>query len=278
MKTFNGKAAVVTGGGSGIGLALAKGLAGAGAKVVIADILAENAERGLKEVQAAGGEAIAVVCDVSDRAAVAELKAKANAAFGRVGLLFANAGATATERLTDMSDDEVDWVLEANLKGVMTSLRAFLPDMYAAGEGHVLATSSGAGLQPTLTYRMTVYAAAKAGIIGLMLALRKEAAEFGVGATVLCPGAVQTAMATENSRYRPARFGGPSTTALDLPDTAARQLPASDAAAMVLEAVQENRPMVVTDSRFRGPYLANEHAIALAAFDDAAAFEARTKS
>jgi NAD(P)-dependent dehydrogenase (short-subunit alcohol dehydrogenase family) len=277
MKDFSGKTAVVTGGGSGIGLALAKGLAAAGAKVVIADIVAENAERGLEEVRTAGGEAIAVVCDVSERTAVAELKALANAAFGRVGLLFANAGATATERLTEMSDEEVDWVLEANLKGVMNSLRSFLPDMYEAREGHVLATSSGAGLQPTLTHLMTVYAAAKAGIIGLMLALRKEAAEFGVGATVLCPGAVQTAMATQNSRYRPARFGGPSATALDLPDTSARLLPAADAAAMVLEAVRENRPMVVTDSRFREPYLANEHTIALAAFDAAAAYEARTR-
>ena len=278
MRDISGKCAVVTGGGSGIGLAVAQALAAEGAKVVIADILAENAEQGLKAIEAVDGEAIAVVCDVSDRASVGELKARANAAFGRVGLLFANAGATATKRLTDMSDDEVDWVLEVNLLGVMNSLRAFLPDMYAAREGHVVATSSGAGLQPTLTHLMTVYAAAKAGIIGLMLALRKEAAEFGVGATVLCPGAVQTAMAKENARYRPARFGGPSFEGLDLPDTSARLLPASDAAEMVLEAVRENRPLVVTDSRFRDPYLAGEFAIARAAFDAAEAFEERKGS
>ena len=275
MRELKGKCAVVTGGGSGIGLALAKAFAAEGAKVVIADILAENAERAFEEITAGGGQALAVVCDVSDRAAVAELKAKANDAFGRVGLLFANAGATATRRLTEMSDDEVDWVLEANLVGVMNGLRAFLPDMYAAGEGHVVATSSGAGLQPTMTHRMTVYAAAKAGIIGLMLALRREAAEFGVGVTVLCPGAVQTAMATENARYRPARFGGPGTEALDLPGSHSDLRPASDVAEMVLEAVRQDHPMVVTDAFFRAPYLANEAAIALAAFDRVEAFEAK---
>src|SRR5262245_31032279 len=110
MRQISGKTAVVTGGGSGIGRAIALALAGEGARVVVADILPQNARKAAGEIEAAGGQAMPAVCDVSDRAAVARMKAEANAAFGPVGVLVANAGATAFQRLTDMSDDDVDWI------------------------------------------------------------------------------------------------------------------------------------------------------------------------
>jgi len=114
MTEIGGKPAVVTGGGSGIGRALARALAAAGAPVVVADILEENAQATASEITRAGGSALAVVCDVSDRSSVRNMKAKANGAFGAISLLFANAGATSVEPLTALSDDDFDWITQVN--------------------------------------------------------------------------------------------------------------------------------------------------------------------
>jgi NAD(P)-dependent dehydrogenase (short-subunit alcohol dehydrogenase family) len=274
MRDIGGQAAVVTGGGSGIGRAISLALARDGAKVVVADILAENADKVCGEIRAAGGTAEPAVCDVSDRAAVAQMKARANAAFGRVGLVFANAGATAFQPLTDMTDDDVDWIVQANLMGVLNCMRAFLPDMYAAGSGHVMATASAAGIMPTFSNHLSVYSAVKAGVIGLMLNLRGEAAERGVGVSVLVPGGVQSAMAQRNALYRPQRFGGPGQGEVE-PETAVPVIyrPAEEVAEMVLAAVRHNRPMVVTDPEQRAFFKQSYLATVMSAFDDVDAFE-----
>jgi NAD(P)-dependent dehydrogenase (short-subunit alcohol dehydrogenase family) len=279
MQQLAGKAAVVTGGGSGIGRAIALALARAGAPVVVADIRPENAGAVAGEIAAAGGRGVGVVCDVSDRAAVARLKAEANAAFGPASLLVANAGATAFQRLTDMTDADVDWIVQANLMGVANCLRAFLPQMYAAREGHVVATASAAGLIPAFSSRLCVYTAAKAAIVGLMLNLRGEAAELGVGATVLVPGGVQSAMAERNALYRPDRFGGPGEGAVEMPERGADApsivyRPAEEVAEMVLEAIREDRPMVVTDPSQRAAFETGYAALVRRAFDDLDRFEA----
>src|SRR5439155_1838782 len=148
MTEITGRAAVVTGGGSGIGMGLAKELAKRGASVAVADIILDNARRVADEINAAGGKAVAIHCDVCERDSIKQLKAEANAALGPVRLLFANAGATSFTPLMEMSDDDVDWIIQVNLMGVINTTRAFLPDMNAAGEGHVVATSSMAGLLP----------------------------------------------------------------------------------------------------------------------------------
>jgi NAD(P)-dependent dehydrogenase (short-subunit alcohol dehydrogenase family) len=278
MRQISGKAAVVTGGGSGIGQAIARALAAEGTRVVVADILPQNAREVAGEIEAAGGQALPVACDVSDRAAVARMKAEANAAFGPVGVLVANAGATAFQRLTDMSDDDVDWIVQANLAHVLHVLRAFLPDMYAAGDGHVVATASAAGLMPAYTRHLSLYTAVKAGIIGLMLGLREEAAAQGVGATVLVPGGVQSQMAQNNALYRPERFGGPREEAVVLPERAADMpplvfRPAEDVGRMVVEAIRRDRPMVVTDPGQRGFFEKAYVALVREAFDEVDAFE-----
>ena len=147
MTEFAGKVAVVTGGGSGIGRGQVMALANEGASVVVADIIKENADRVAAEVQQAGGTAVAVACDVSDRDSVKKMKAEANDALGPVSLLFATAGVTWFDRLTDMSEKNVDWVIQVNLMGTMYCMQAFLPDMIEAREGHVVATASNAGLK-----------------------------------------------------------------------------------------------------------------------------------
>lgn len=279
MTEIAGKTALVTGGGSGIGRALALALAAEGARVVVADILHESATAVTDEIRNAGGAALAVTCDVCERASVHKMKAEANAAFGLVSLLFANAGATSFLRLTDMSDDEIDWMTTVNLSGVSNCLQAFLPDMIAAKEGHVVATSSMAGLIPAWVPYHVPYTAAKGGVIAMMFNLRCELAEFGVGCTVLCPGAVESRI-IETPRYRPARFGGPVDGKIEAPkgflQTATPTFQtAEEVAQRVLCAVRENRQMVVTDSTRRELFMESYVNVVLSAFDDAAEFDKR---
>jgi NAD(P)-dependent dehydrogenase (short-subunit alcohol dehydrogenase family) len=204
-----GKAAVVTGGGSGIGMGLAKELARQGASVAIADINLANAERVAAEIRAGGGNAVALECDVCDRASIAAMKQRANAAFGPITLVFPNAGATSFTPLAQMSDDDVDWIVHVNLMGVMYTVRAFLPDLIAAGDGHICATASMAGLLPGWLPEHVPYSAAKAGIIGMMMNLGLELKPAGIHTTSYCPGGVASGMKAHNGQYRPARFGGP---------------------------------------------------------------------
>jgi NAD(P)-dependent dehydrogenase (short-subunit alcohol dehydrogenase family) len=175
----------------------------------VADIREESARAVAEEITARGGNAIGVVCDVSDRASVREMKTLVETRLGGVSLLFANAGATQFDRMTEMSQDDVDWILHVNLIGVSNCTMAFRPDLVAARDGHVVATASMAGLLPGWIPYHAPYSGAKLGVVGMMLNLRLEAAEHGVGVTVLCPGGVITGMKNSPS-YRPARFGGPS--------------------------------------------------------------------
>ena len=108
MTEIRGKAAVVTGGGSGIGMGLTKELARQGARVAIADIKLANAQAVAAEIIAAGGTAIALECDVCERASITAMRDAAIAALGPVQLVFANAGATSFDPLMDMSDADVD--------------------------------------------------------------------------------------------------------------------------------------------------------------------------
>jgi NAD(P)-dependent dehydrogenase (short-subunit alcohol dehydrogenase family) len=279
MTEIGGKTALVTGGGSGIGRGLAKALAAERASVVIADIVLENARSVASEINSAGGAALAIACDVSDRAAVRKLKEEAHAAFGEISLLFANAGVTCFERLAEMSGEHVDWITEVNLRGVSNCLQAFLPDMIARRDGHVVATASMVGLVPALLPYHAPYVAAKAGVIAMLLNLRIELSEVGIGCTVLCPGGVTTRI-HETPRYRPARFGGPAEGAVRAPEgfAPARKIrfrPPEEVAEMVLAAVRENRAMVVTDSSYREAFMESYADVVLSAFDAAAAFDAR---
>ena len=151
MTQISGKVALVTGGGSGIGRGLALALAADGAKVVVADIIKENADKVAGVIKKAGGSAVALACNVCERAAVRKMTDEANQAFGRVSLLFANAGATSFKPFTAMAENDIDWIIQVNLMGVTNCLMAFLPDMIAAHEGHVIATASMAGLLPAST-------------------------------------------------------------------------------------------------------------------------------
>ena len=276
MTEIVGKAAIVTGGGSGMGRGIALQLAKEGARVVVADIIEANAEKVAAEIRERGGEAIGLTCDVSDRTAVRALKAKANAAYGPILIVIPNAGATSFKKMHTLDDDEIDWIVQVNLMGVLNFIQIFLPDMLAAGEGHFVASASVAGLIPTLAPDHVPYSAAKMGIIGAMLNLRRELEGTGVQSTVFSVASIQSNMGAANSTYRPARFGGPYEEAVHVPANFKPQ-PRKDpeeVAPMVTFAIRNNRPMLTSDPANRSAFTGQYLPIVEQAFDDVDAFYA----
>lgn len=278
MTQIAGKTAVVTGGGSGIGAGLARELARQGARVAVADILLANAEAVAAQIRDAGGEAIAVHCDVCDKGSIRAMRDAVHDVLGSVTLVFANAGATSFDPLNEMSDDDVDWIITVNLLGVTHTARAFLPDMIAAGDGHICATASMAGLLPGWIPVHAPYSAAKAGIIGLMMNLGLELAEHGIHTTSYCPGGVASGMKKNNAQYRPARFGGPGEGEVHVSEDSSSVSSLAffhpDAVApMVLDAVSNNRPFAFDHPEQREFFRSTYSDVVEACYDATEAWE-----
>ncbi len=279
MTDIAGRAAFVTGGGSGIGRAIAVELAREGAAVAVADVLMDNAGAVTEEILAAGGRAAAIVCDVTDRTSIRRAKEEAIAALGDVSLLFAVAGVSSWQRLVEMSDDDVDWIFQVNLMGVVDCVRMFVPDMIAAGDGHVLGTASVAGLLPAWLPSHCAYSSAKLGVIGLMLNLRMELSEAGVGCTVYCPSSVASRMAQNQPRARPTRFGSggdvqaPPNVRQIFKDAGRVPRPPEEVAPYVLRAVRENRPLVFNSTQDRLTFQETYVDLVMEAFAEVEEFE-----
>ena len=278
MTEIKGRTAVVTGGGSGIGMGLAKALAGQGAAVAVADIILDNARKVADEITSAGGRAVALHCDVCERDSIKELKVQVNRALGTVQLLFANAGATSFTPLMEMADNDVDWIIQVNLMGVINTTRAFLPDMMAAKEGHIVATASMAGLLPAWIPVHVPYSAAKMGIIGFMMNLGLEMKPYNIHTASYCPGGVATGMKANNSSYRPARFGGPTKDEVHVPEASFRNNPVAfyapeSIAPMVLRAVRNNRPLIFDHGEQRKAFRETYSQIVEACYDDIDTYE-----
>ena len=259
---ISSRVAFVTGGGGSIGGAIARALAAEGARVAVCDILRDHANEVVDEIVAEGGEAIAIVCDQSDRSALRQAKAQVEQTLGTVTLLLAIAGAAAWGRLDAATDDDVDYMYDVNQMGVVDAIRTFAPDIARAGGGHVLGTASVSGLVPGQLPYHSLYTSAKLAVIGLMMAIEYELAETGIGTTVLIPSGVATKMAQNLQRYRPERFGGPTDGEIETPkkvqDIFAAQnrlwRPAEEVAEMVVQAIRENYPVIITDTVDREPF------------------------
>ena len=203
MQELSEKIAVITGGGSGIGRALALALAHEGMDIAIADIEIGPAKEVAAEVRSIGRRALANECDVSDLASVRDLADKVFAEFNATHVLCNNAGVVASSPVTEMSDTDWSWVIGVDLIGVTNGLQAFLPRMVAQeAEGHIVNTSSIAGLVPSAAPNIISYTAAKYGVVGITETLAEELKPYRIGTSVLCPGVVRTRIG-ESGRNRP---------------------------------------------------------------------------
>lgn len=206
MKIFKGKVAVVTGAGSGIGLAMARVFAREGMKVVLADVQSDALRTAERELSDAGADVLAQRTDVSRLSQVQRLAEKTAKRFGNVHVLCNNAGVVPPERhrpLWETSLHDWKWTLDVNLWGVVHGIHCFLPAMLAHGEkGHVVNTASIAGLMSGSG--SGAYSVAKHGVVrlteGVYASLRE--CKSRIGATVLCPGVVATGI-YNSERNRP---------------------------------------------------------------------------
>ena len=202
MKDFRGKTAFITGGGSGIGLATAKVLAGKGARLILADIDQGRAEEAAKAVRALGAEAMPITFNVAEEAEWARA-GEAAKAFGDVRLLFSNAGVGGGAGKFEAYDTEVwRWNYAVNVHAQLYACRTFLGDMKAAGEpAHLVITSSMVGIVPSPA--SVAYISSKFASFGIAMSLRNELQDTGVGISVLCPGMSATRIVRTTRELRP---------------------------------------------------------------------------
>lgn len=179
--------AIVTGAGQGLGASIAKAYAREGAKVAVVDLQHEAAERVVAEIAAAGGEALALACDVADRTQVETMAARVDEAWGRIDILVNNAGITRTAMLNKMTDQQWQQVLAVHLTGAFNCLQAVVGGMIERRYGRIIYVTSAAGVLGTIG--QINYSAAKAGVLGMTKSSAKELARYNITANAIAPGA-----------------------------------------------------------------------------------------
>lgn len=199
MAIFKDKTAIVTGGASGIGRALAIEMSLHGCNVVLADLQTDAAEDVLKTIHALGGKGSVEILDVTRFEDVETLVRKTVVRNGGIDFMFNNAGIGIGGRVSRHKTDDWKQIVDINLMGVIHGIQAVYPLMREQGHGHIVNTSSIAGLLPTpiaVSNAMTKHA-----VVGLSTSLRPEAASFGVRVNVLCPGVIRTPMLKNCGKY-----------------------------------------------------------------------------
>jgi NAD(P)-dependent dehydrogenase (short-subunit alcohol dehydrogenase family) len=199
IRIFDGATAIVTGGASGIGRALAKELALRGCEVVLADLQIEQAEEAVALIKAAGGKATAVKIDVRDFPAMEQVVGYTLKRTGRLDYIFNNAGIGIGGGVNQYSIEDWNYIVNVNLRGVINGIQAAYPIMIKQGFGHIINTASLAGLIPSPGN--VAYATTKHAIVGLSNSLRAEAALLGLRVSVLCPGVISTPIWEGGGKY-----------------------------------------------------------------------------
>jgi NAD(P)-dependent dehydrogenase (short-subunit alcohol dehydrogenase family) len=195
MWGVNGKVAIITGAANGIGRATARIFAAEGAIAVLADVEQAPASEAAREIEAAGGRARAIACDVSRSGDVTNMVQQVIQEFGRIDVLHANAAVQITKPTAEVTEQEWDNVQNVNLKGVFLTCKLVLPVMCKQRSGAIIITSSGHAFA---TYpNFSAYAATKGGELAFMRAVALDYARYGIRANCVIPGATETRLVNQ---------------------------------------------------------------------------------
>lgn len=241
-----GQRVFITGSASGLGRAMALRFAREGCQVAVADVNDARAAETAEEIEAAGGEALLVHCDITSDESVAEAAAAVDEAWGGVDVLVNNAGVAAAGTVIDTTMEDWTWMIDTNLLGAVRMCRALVPSMQAQRSGHIINVASAAGI--VQSPGMASYNVAKAGMIALSETLRNEVRRFGIGVTVVCPSFFATNLMES---YR-----GPAVGVREMADKLMRRssLSADDVADEVYRAMEKDDLFVFAHNEARLAY------------------------
>ncbi len=247
MDDFRDRVAVITGGGGGIGAALAEAFAARGARLVLADLDEAAMARVAEPLRGRGADVLAVRTDVGDLASVRALADAAKSRFGAVHLVCNNAGIAVPGELASATHADWEYTMRVNFWGVVHGIETFVPLLLAQGAGgHVVNTASMAGLVGMQW--LGVYCASKFAVVGLTEALARELKPRGIGVSVLCPMVVETNINENTMRNRPAGLRNPGD-AVGLPPVGAMQgsvIQPAEVARRVVGAIERKELYVFT--------------------------------
>lgn len=270
MQDLKGKVAFITGGASGIGLAMARAFGREGMSVMIADIEAQALENVVERLRSEQVRAEGVVADVTRRDSLRAAALETIARFGKVHVVCNNAGVGAGGMLGQVPERDWNWVIDVNLLGVVHGMEIFTPLILSHGEGgHFVNTASMAGL--VSPPGMEPYCATKYAVLGMSEGWAQQLAPQGVGVSVLCPGFVKTRI-HESRRNRPDAYGPDERAAPPVDAAPSPVLSGIDVQPVgdrVAEAVKANELYVFTHPEFKAAVAARFERI-LGAFDTAA--------
>ena len=238
---FADRTAVITGAASGIGAALAHGLAARGCRLALADIDREGLGRVAAEIEIAPDRISLHHLDVSDRLAISFLPDAVRAVHGGAALLFNNAGVAVGGKFEDVSETDFDWLMSINFWGVVRMTRAFLPMLHEADQAHIINISSLFGL--VAPAGQTAYSASKFAVRGFSDALRHELTGTSVGVTTVHPGGIKTSIA-KNARHAAGADAEELAQGLEKFEKFL-VMPPEQAAETILRAVARRRPRVL---------------------------------
>ncbi|HEX4180290.1 MAG TPA: SDR family NAD(P)-dependent oxidoreductase [Caulobacteraceae bacterium] len=249
MRDLHGKTAFITGGASGIGLAMAEALGREGMNVMIADIEPAALAKAVDELRAQHVRAEGVVADVASRDSVRAAALETVAKFGKVHLVCNNAGVAIGGTLGTVPEQDWNWIVDVNLMGVVHGMEVFGPLVESHGEGgHFVNTASMAGMVSPPT--MEPYCATKFAVVAMSEGWAVQLAAKNIGVSILCPGFVQTRI-HESRRNRPDAYGAnerqiPSEVEMVSAAAVLGGIPVGPVGARVVEAIKDNDLYIFT--------------------------------